>query len=118
MLSLIRQGDLLFIPQADPIPQYVIENKKSRVTDGILAKGEATGHHHRLAEVEAAEVFKVADQTTGGQERPAFVRVGERGVSIVHEEHGPVTLAPNTTYKIHQAREYDYLAEGARFQAD
>ncbi len=38
-----------------------------------------------------------------------YLKVSEKGVAIVHEEHGTVNLAPNTTYKIHRAREYDYL---------
>lgn len=47
-----------------------------------------------------------------------YVQVGPNGVSILHEEHKPVTLEPNTTYKVHRAREYDYLAAVARTVRD
>ena len=47
-----------------------------------------------------------------------MVKVGPNGVTVVHEEHGAVMLSPNTTYEVHQAREYDYLAEATRFVAD
>jgi hypothetical protein len=96
--KVIRQGDLLFVP-IDKIGEYVLENKR---TDGIVARGEATGHHHQLAVLEAAELYAV------GESR--FLAVGPEGVSITHEEHAPVELQPNTNYEVHQAREFDYLA--------
>lgn len=40
MKNLIRQGDLLFIPQ-DELPEYIRENE-NRKTDSVLEKGEAT----------------------------------------------------------------------------
>jgi hypothetical protein len=53
---------------------------------GIIARGEATGHHHRLATLEVTEVFDL------GWDNNLFVRVGPNDVSIAHEEHKPVTL--------------------------
>jgi hypothetical protein len=103
MKRMIRQGDLLFVPTQDPLPAWA-ENHV--VKDGIIARGEATGHHHRVAVLEDAEVFDCGYSM--------FVKVGPNGVSIVHEEHGPVTFAPNTLYKVHRAREYDYLRDATR----
>jgi len=103
--DLIRQGDLLFVP-ANKFPENT-----TRVETGIIAEGEATGHHHRLAVLEDAELAALWDGSK-------MVKVGPSGVTVVHEEHGTVTLAPNTTYAVHQAREYDYLAEATRFVAD
>jgi len=99
MQDLIRQGDLLFVPLKDweDVTKYA-----TRVTDGILAKGEATGHHHRVAELEAVEVYRT-------HQDDVFLRVGPGGVSIEHEEHKPVAL-PAGDYRMHQAREFDYLA--------
>jgi len=101
----IRQGDLLFIPTEKP------GTAGKKVASGIIAEGEATGHHHRLAVLEDAELAALWDGSK-------IVKVGPNGVTVVHEEHSPVTLAPNTTYAVHQAREYDYLAEATRFVAD
>jgi hypothetical protein len=114
-MQTIRQGDVLFIPvQAEELSRvqlHDITNKDGFRKDGVIQEGEATGHHHKLAVLENAEVF-----------RPAWgdslVRVGPNGVSIVHEEHATVTLAPNTTYKVHIAREFDYLREVTRYSRD
>lgn len=103
----IRQGDLLFIPCNDQ--PYNAENTIRK--DGVIMEGEATGHHHRVAVLEDAEVFR----PTWGD---TLVRVSERGVSIVHDEHKTVTLAPNTTYKVHIAQEFDYLRQATRYSRD
>lgn len=95
-----RQGDVMFIPVAT-LPDG--ERKKRK--DGAAAYGEVTGHSHRLADMETAEVLEIADGL--------FVRVSETGVSIdgdagatfVHEEHGPVSLPPGD-YQIRIQREY------------
>ncbi len=103
MVTFIRQGDLLFVPVEKSPAWLGLENRKPE-PGGIIARGEATGHHHQLASVEDAEVFDLGFDNL-------FVRVGPEGVSIVHEEHRPVTLAPNTLYQVHHAREYDYLRD-------
>jgi hypothetical protein len=69
-----------------------------RVADGVIARGEVTGHSHRLAELDAAELY----QMDGGK---MLLRVGEEGVSIVHEEHRPVEL-PMGDYEVVIDREY------------
>jgi hypothetical protein len=107
---MIRQGDVLFIPTTDVIPEYLTERGKN--DKGIVMEGEATGHHHRIADLEAAEVFRA-----GWASEESFVRVGPLGVSIVHEEHAPVQL-PAGNYRVKIAREYDYLANAARFSRD
>jgi len=103
---MIRQGDILFVPiRADELPAGVKQES------GIIAQGEATGHHHRVApaDLPVAELFEAWEGK--------FLRVTERGVSIVHEEHKTVTIPPGT-YRIHQAREYDYLAQFSRTVRD
>jgi hypothetical protein len=100
---MIRQGDILFVPiTADELPAGI-----RRQESGIIAQGEASGHHHRVAvaDLPVAELFEAWEGK--------FLRVTERGVSIVHEEHKTVTIPPGT-YRIHQAREYDYLAQFSR----
>jgi len=105
-MKLIRQGDLMFVPVSS-IP----EDRKRREL-GIIMEGEVTGHHHRIAEMDAAEVFE------SGWRNDVFVQVGEKGVSIIHEEHHAVTLEPNTTYQVSRAREFDYLTAVTRPVAD
>ncbi len=109
-MKFTRQGDLLFVPLENPPAWLELEGRKAE-PEGIIARGEATGHHHRLATVEAAEVFDLGFDNV-------YVRVGPEGVSIIHEEHKPVNLAPNTLYQVHRAREYDYLREAPRFLKD
>jgi hypothetical protein len=106
-VKLIRQGDLLFIPSK--LPEWIEESelREHKRKGAVLAEGEATGHAHKLADPKTAEIFDL-----GGQ--GMYLRVGENGVSIVHEEHGPVTLEPKTTYEVHRAREFDYLAQVSR----
>ncbi len=108
-----RQGDLLLV-RLDKIPEYVRGRENSRVKDGILARGEATGHHHRIETLVAAEVYRVNDWRNGAE---VYLEVGEVGVRIVHEEHAPVTLAPGA-YRVHRAREYDYLSDVVRTVRD
>jgi hypothetical protein len=101
---MIRQGDLLF-RAVETIPEYFLEQAKRR-ENGVILTGEASGHSHRLALSDEAEVL-VLEQWRGQE---IFVRVRAVPVQVVHEEHLPVTLAPNTDYKVTRAREYDYLS--------
>ncbi len=76
--KLYRQGDVLIRRIAD-LPKQ----KVAKLTTGILAEGEVTGHAHRIEDLAAAEV----------------------GVRIVHEEHAPITLAAGN-YEVEVQREY------------
>lgn len=92
-MKLYRQGDVLF-KQVKAIPKG---EQKKRPTGHIL-EGEATGHIHRVAELEAAEVLEVGDGL--------YLNVSaEGGVSIVHEEHDTLTL-PAGNYEVVRQREY------------
>jgi hypothetical protein len=96
----IRQGDVMFL-QIRTLPK----GERTKRSTGIVAAGEATGHHHRLT-VEDQDVADVLEIGKG-----LFVHVSESGVSIkrgatfVHEEHAPVTLPPGN-YKVVVQREY------------
>lgn len=105
-MELIRQGDLMLIPTTE-----VPTERKPR-EDGVIQEGETTGHMHRIADVNAAQVF------SSGWREDVFVSVGEAGVSIIHEEHKAVTLQPNTVYRVNRAREHDYLEQATRIVAD
>lgn len=96
-----RHGDLLLVP----IPALPDGERKPQ-RDGILARGEATGHAHRIANLEAAEVYDI------GTER--FLVVSERGVRLAHEDHtdlrdpqtGAVVTLPAGVYQVLRKREY------------
>lgn len=91
-MKLYRQGDVLF-KEVKLIPKG--EHKK-RATGHIL-EGEATGHIHRIAELDQAEVLECGEGL--------FLSVGEAGVSIIHEEHHTINL-PAGTFEVIRQREY------------
>jgi len=96
-----QQGDVL-IESVDAIPS---DAKPLEVTDNgfILAKGETTGHAHRV--IGMVNVFRSPDGDV-------FMKVPKR-IKIVHEEHKPIHVPPGT-YRIRQVRIYDHFAEEAR----
>lgn len=111
-MKLIRQGDLLFV-ETDAVPDCAERIQK----DGAIERGEATGHAHRIAELESAEVF-IGPFQHGRTRISAYVRTGDDGAVVIHEEHLSVRLEPKTVYEVHRAREYDYLNDVAHFIAD
>jgi hypothetical protein len=95
---MIRQGDLLFV-QAE-IPQDAKE-----IQTGILARGEATGHNHRVRPGTAIALLAAG---------VAYVRALQEA-QIDHEEHQTVTLPPGD-WEVRRQREY--TPEGWRQVAD
>ncbi len=94
---LLRQGDVLVIrvDEAIPAQAQAVARDGGRV---VLAYGEVTGHAHAILERDV-ELFQVADQVD------RWLRVGERGAVLAHEEHGPITLAPGV-YRVRRQREF------------
>lgn len=103
MKNIMSQGDVTFIP-VKAVPVGV-----KKVADGVIARGETSGHSHRVGTLEAAELYAI--------EGKMFLQVGESGVSIVHEEHAPVTLEPGN-YEIHIDKSFDYSSQALRNVAD
>lgn len=90
----VRQGDVLL----QPIGKLPKDAKEVRVTgDVVLKLGEATGHAHRITD--APGKVRVWDV---GAER--FLQVME-AVSLRHEEHGAIDIAPGL-YHIPQQVEW------------
>lgn len=78
-----RQGDVLLQP-IERIPA------KATLTtlngDIILAAGEVTGHHHRIA--------KPKNRVKQYLDGPVMYLEVLEPVTVTHEEHGPITLEP------------------------
>lgn len=94
-----RQGDV-FIQRIKTVPASA--KPVTRKGDVILALGEVTGHAHRIkASLDAVDVLAEAEKIILNVKRP---------VTVTHEEHGPITLAPGV-YESYIQREWDELEE-------
>ena len=86
-----RQGDV-FIIAAPKLPGAGRSERRP-----VLAEGEITGHAHKLQDPASGQVFAVGSNM--------YLEVLADTATIVHEEHGPVTL-PRGGYEIRIQREY------------
>lgn len=86
-----RHGDVL-IAATDAIPAKA----KQRLAP-ILARGEITGHSHRVEDAATAELWE-----SGGV---LFLKVVAENARVIHEEHRPITL-PRGIYRVWLQREY------------
>jgi hypothetical protein len=86
-----RQGDVFIIPVAK------LPSGKRKNHGGVLALGEATGHSHRLADLQKAEVCTIGDDM--------YMDVLKDGANVIHQEHATITL-PKGAYMVRIQREY------------
>jgi hypothetical protein len=84
----IRQGDLLLVRAQ--IPEAATE-----IADGVLARGEATGHTHRVRPGTAVALVAAG---------LAYVRALQEAY-VDHEEHATVVLPPGE-WVVRRQREY------------
>ncbi len=91
-MKIYRHGDILLSP-VDAIPDDVVPRN-----DLVIARGEITGHAHRIVTGERAELF---DHGSG-----MFLRISGGPASLVHEEHATINLQPGV-YRIWRQREYN-----------
>lgn len=89
--SVWRQGDVFLIATAS------LPDKGRTERRNVLAEGEITGHAHRLRESASGQVFAVGEDL--------YLEVLADSATIVHEEHGPVTV-PRGGYAVRIQREY------------
>lgn len=85
-----RQGDLLFV-------RAEIPTEAVSVADGVIARGEASGHAHRLR-AGRGRVLMIAAGLM-------YIRARYRAM-IDHEEHAQVTL-PAGDWAVIRQREYE-----------
>ncbi|MHB1909719.1 MAG: hypothetical protein ACYCQJ_12760 [Nitrososphaerales archaeon] len=95
--KLIRQGDVLLRRVSDFNASQVFEEVK----DKILARGEVTGHNHRI-QGPNSRVLK----TSSG----SLVVELKEPAQLVHEEHGIVELEAGK-YEVIRQREYNPIEE-------
>ncbi|MDX1962259.1 MAG: hypothetical protein SFX18_03840 [Pirellulales bacterium] len=91
-MQLYRHGDLLV--QSD----HHLPSEAKRLQHLVLAEGELTGHSHRIAEKDAAVLYR----TELGE---LFLQVTAKQATLVHQEHGPIVLGTGI-YSIWRQREY------------
>jgi hypothetical protein len=94
-----RQGDIFFV-QLDG--QHELHGGKP-VKTGIIARGEETGHMHRISPSSLADGAALVLV-----EQSMYLRSPEAGATIVHNEHGPIQL-PAGIYAVLNQREFDGL---------
>lgn len=93
-MIVIRQGDVLLKAGASLLPKKA---KKVRAQKGrlILARGEATGHHHSV-DASACDLFSLDGK---------MVLVVHEPTTIQHQEHTAIEVQPGTYWVVGQ-REY------------
>lgn len=91
MRNQYRHGDVI-IEEAGGLPKV-----HEKLSHTILAHGEVTGHCHRIKESSEADLYQTSDGL--------FLHVRGPAVSVVHEEHSPITLTSGY-YRVWRQREY------------
>ena len=85
-----RQGDVFIVP-LNELPDGLTGARP------VLAEGEVTGHSHRISDPATAQVLV--------RQNRMYLRVTASSATIVHEEHGPLTI-PKGSYEVRIQREY------------
>src|SRR5688572_18608238 len=88
--AVFRHGDVI-VMAVEKIPANA--KRKNHL---VLAHGEVTGHSHRIAERDVAEIFELGADS--------FLNVKETA-TLVHDEHASISL-PAGTYRFWRQREY------------
>lgn len=90
-----RQGDVLLVA----VKELPARAERVEVSGRplVLARGEASGHAHVVANSDEVEAYRLADGT--------LLVVSERGLRIEHEEHEALEL-PGGAYRVVRQREY------------
>lgn len=100
--QLIRQGDVLVRPARKRARKGQVVEDRGRV---ILAYGEVTGHAHEVvAAVNDPSIGVVASQLFEEPDGRRFLFV-DRPCMLMHQEHGPIALAPGC-FEVIRQREY------------
>lgn len=99
-MNCYRHGDVVLVPVSE-IPRTAKD-----AGHRTLAQGEVTGHSHRIA----SGIARYLEEAEA-----RFLRVGDGGAVLTHEEHGDLTV-PRGDYQVMIQSEYS--PEGWRRVAD
>jgi len=94
---MIRQGDVLLLPVTRIPPASPVAPENGRL---IVARGEATGHHHSFALQNHVTLFREDGAGSG-----LYLTVTGAPVALEHQEHTALTVQPGT-YKVLIQRTY------------
>ena len=94
-----RQGDIYFV-KVNTEPSFLTATP---LKAGVIARGEQTGHMHRVAE---SSLANGAALVLRGQSM--YLRAPEAGATIVHDEHEAIEL-PMGLYEVVNQQEFDGL---------
>jgi hypothetical protein len=95
-----RQGDIYFV-KIEQEPDF---QAAKPVKTGVIARGEQTGHMHRVSNPSLADGAALVLRGAS-----MYLRAPQAGATIVHDEHGPIQL-PVGIYAVVNQREFDGLA--------
>ena len=102
---MLVQGDVYLVKTRKPATLKKLERTARGI---VLAEGEATGHAHTIASLDAV-LFE-------GKNKELYLEAAKE-VQLEHQEHTTLTI-PSGTYKIGIVREHDYFTEEARKVVD
>jgi hypothetical protein len=99
MHHVIRQGDIMLVPISEtPLGAKPVEAENGRL---ILARGEATGHHHSVAMTDRVALFREDGSGAG-----LFLFNGGPGaVTLEHQEHSALAIPPGA-FEVRRQVEY------------
>ena len=100
--QIYRQGDVLLVPINEIPKQATKASAKYRRL--VLAYGEATGHHHSIADSDHVALMELPSQNE------LFLLVKEGDALLEHQEHAKIMVPPGA-YRVVIQREYDPAGE-------
>jgi hypothetical protein len=100
-----RQGDVLI----ESVPNMNIPSNAEPIRSTIVAFGEATGHRHRIANRNTAQLYRRSF------DRVTYMHVTADFAELIHPEHDTLSF-PRGVYRIWLQREFD--GRGRRTVAD
>jgi len=94
-MVMIRQGDLLFVSVNFDITKWA--SRKTTLEDGVLARGEKTGHTHSIKERDGFNAY--LDYLN------QIILENSNPLTVVHPEHEEITLPPGL-WEVRQQRQW------------
>ena len=103
-MEVYRQGDVSIIAVNNPVAP-----KGRRIADPVLARGELSGHAHRIVEGQV----RLYQRPTG----LLHLQVLSDRAKLYHEEHEDVII-PKGDYEVRRQQEFDWFGTGVRNVSD